>query len=279
MKKKKSPGRPAYYESINGKELKKNIFNKFHSQEVMLRRCELDYNERISRSWLSECITANKMTFIQLDLICKVLDHAPEYYLVNENCGKIILEPGSLPVIPPYEYHEKYLKALHHKEAYREVLQTSGIENEEDQNKIINIPANLISIYEDIKKVAERKLKYINSFTEETDSNGVTFTYVNSEPVAATSISVLGLSEEANNYLLSIGCQYLETLKTINLLLLFRANKPVGSEVALALVNNKEIPLDQLPTEIYKYLKKIKPELKKEPEEVRAATKYDIDNF
>ena len=61
--------------------------------------------------------------------------------------------------------------------------------------------------------------------------------------------------------------------------LLFRANKPVGSEVALALVNNKEIPLDQLPTEIYKYLKKIKPELKEEPEEVRAATKYDIDNF
>lgn len=279
MKKKKSPGRPSYWEPIYGQELKKNIKKEYKSQTILLNKCEWRFGEHLSRAWLSECIKENKMSFTNLDMICKVLNHSPEYYLVNEHCGKIILEPGSLPVIPPYEYHDKYLKALQHKDAYREVLQTSGIENEEDQNKFINNPANLISIYEDIKKVAERKLKYINSFTEETDSNGVTFTYVNSEPVAATSISVLGLSEEANNYLLSIGCQYLETLKTINLLLLFRANKPVGSEVALALVNNKEIPLDQLPTEIYKYLKKIKPELKEEPEEVRAATKYDIDNF
>lgn len=279
MKKKKSPGRPSYWEPIYGQELKKNIKKVYKSQTILLNKCERLFGEHLSRAWLSECVKENKMSFNNLDLICKVLNHSPEYYLVNEHCGKIILEPGSLPVIPPYEYHDKYLKALQHKDAYREVLQTSGIENEEDQNKFINNPANLISIYEDIKKVAERKLKYINSFTEVTDSDGVTFTYVNSEPVAATSISVLGLSEEANNYLLSIGCQYLETLKTINLLLLFRANKTVGSEVALALVNNKEIPLDQLPTEIYKYLKKIKPELKKEPEEVRAATKYDIDNF
>ncbi len=174
--KSKTAGRPVETIAIRGAILKKSIKAKYKSMAQLAAALDTA-GAPYSRVWISQCLNSDRMTPECLDAICRLLNHAPEYYRQDKKVSLLLDDRGELTRIPSYAWSEQIKINLTYRTAVRALL--TVFECPEDiMNIIIHDEFEFLRLLNGLNRAIHDGIDHASRLKYETDANGITWTSI-----------------------------------------------------------------------------------------------------